>query len=104
VDDVVALLLKASRAGDHALGNVYNAGNGNRYSLNQVWRTLGEITGVRMDPQYGPPREGDVRDSQADTESAVRDLGHEPRYTLEEGLRLTLEWYQRHAASLAGAR
>jgi UDP-glucose 4-epimerase len=104
VDDVVALILKASRAGGHAVGNVYNAGNGSRYSLNQVWRTLGQITGVNMDPQYSLPREGDVRDSQADTEAAVRDLGHEPRYTLEEGLRVTFEWYRRHAATVAGAR
>ena len=46
----------------------------------------------------GPPREGDVRDSQADTTRAVADLGHEPRFTLEEGLRLTFDWYRQEAA------
>jgi nucleoside-diphosphate-sugar epimerase len=97
VEDVVGLLLKASRAGDAAMGNVYNAGNGNRYTLNQVWTTLGQITGVQIEPQYGPPRAGDVRDSQADTTAAVRDLGHEPRFTLEEGLRRTFDWYRRDA-------
>jgi nucleoside-diphosphate-sugar epimerase len=104
VEDVVSLLLKASRAGDHALGKVYNAGNGNRYSLNQVWRTLGDITGVKIEPQYGPSREGDVRDSQADTTAAVRDLGHAPQYTLEQGLRRTFEWYRQHAESLSVTR
>ena len=43
---------------------------------------------------YGPPREGDVRDSQADTTAARRDLGHDPQYSLEEGLRRTLAWYR----------
>jgi UDP-glucose 4-epimerase len=104
VDDVVSLLLKASRAGDHALGRVYNAGNGHRYTLNQVWRTLGDITGVTIEPHYGPPRAGDVRDSQADTGAAVSDLGHSPRYTLEEGLRRTFEWYREQAATSAAAR
>lgn len=104
VDDVVGLLLKASRAGAQALGNVYNAGNGNRYTLNEVWKTLGEITGVRMEPQYGPERAGDVRDSQADTTAAVRDLGHEPRFTLEQGLRLTFNWYAAHQHTSAGTR
>jgi nucleoside-diphosphate-sugar epimerase len=104
VEDVVGLLLKASRAGSHALGNVYNAGNGNRYTLNQVWHTLCDLTGVRIEPQYGPPRAGDVRDSQADTTAAVRDLGHEPQFTLEEGLRRTFAWYKADAQAGSRAR
>jgi nucleoside-diphosphate-sugar epimerase len=93
VEDVAALCLKAAGAPDVA-GNVYNAGNGNRYSLNQVWDVLQEIEGVRIPPNYGAPRAGDVRDSQADTAAARRDLGHEPRFSLEEGLRRTLSWYR----------
>jgi UDP-glucose 4-epimerase len=103
VEDVVGLLLKASTAGKQALGNTYNAGNGNRYTLNEVWRILGDITGVRIAPQYAAPREGDVRDSQADTTAAVRDLGHAPKFTLEEGLRRTFAWYRADAQVGAGA-
>lgn len=102
VEDVAGLLLKASRAGSQALGNVYNAGNGNRYTLNQVWRTLCDLTGVQIEPQYGPSRAGDVRDSQADTTAAVRDLGHEPQFTLEEGLKRTFAWYEKDAQAAAG--
>jgi UDP-glucose 4-epimerase len=97
VEDVVGLLIKAANAGDHASGNVYNAGNGKRYSLNEVWKTLNGLTGVNIPPIYGPRRKGDVRDSQADTCRAVADLGHAPQFTLEEGLRLTFEWYRKHA-------
>jgi nucleoside-diphosphate-sugar epimerase len=98
VEDVVQLLLKASKAPSSVSGNVYNAGNGNRYTLNEVWATLQKITGVSLRANYGPPREGDVRDSQADTTAAVRDLGHAPRFSLEEGLRHTFEWYRANAA------
>lgn len=94
VEDVAALCIKAARAGQHACGGVYNAGNGNRYSLNETWEILQRIEGVKIDPTYGPPREGDVRDSQADTTAAIRDLGHAPRFSFEEGLRRTLEWYR----------
>jgi UDP-glucose 4-epimerase len=93
VEDVAQLCVKASRAPGVG-GKVYNAGNGNRYTLNQIWGQLQEIEGVRIDPVYEPPRAGDVRDSQADTTAAVRDLGHAPRFGLEEGLRRTLEWYR----------
>lgn len=94
VEDVAGLLIKASNAEGPAIGNTYNAGNGNRYSLNTVWDALQKIEGVSIPPAYGPSRAGDVRDSQASTEAAIRDLGHAPRFTLEEGLRRTLDWYK----------
>jgi UDP-glucose 4-epimerase len=93
VQDVASLCLSAADAPDLA-GRMYNAGNGNRYSLNYVWDLLQKIEGVTLPACYGPPREGDVRDSQADTTAARRDLGHNPQYSLEEGLRRTLAWYR----------
>lgn len=95
VEDVAELCLKASNApADVVSGQMYNAGNGGRFTLNETWRMLCKIEGVEMEPVYGPPRAGDVRDSQADTARAVRDLGHAPQFTFEEGLRRTLEWYR----------
>jgi len=93
VDDVAALCCKAAAAPGVA-GKMYNAGNGNRYSLNTVWDLLQKIEGVSLPAQYGPPRAGDVRDSQADTTAARRDLGHAPQFTLEQGLRRTLTWFK----------
>jgi nucleoside-diphosphate-sugar epimerase len=95
VEDVAGLCLKASLAdADVVSGRMYNAGNGGRITLNETWKALCQIEGVEIAPTFGPPREGDVRDSQADTVAAIRDLGHSPRFSFEEGLRLTLEWYR----------
>jgi nucleoside-diphosphate-sugar epimerase len=93
VEDVAALCCKAAIAPGVA-GKMYNAGNGDRYSLNAVWDLLQKIEGVSLPPNYGPDRAGDVRDSQADTTAARRDLGHVPQFTLEQGLRRTLEWFR----------
>lgn len=93
VGDVAALCLKAATAPGVA-GKMYNAGNGNRYSLNFVWDLLQKMENVSLPPRYGPARAGDVRDSQADTTAARRDLGHAPQYSLEEGLRRTLQWFR----------
>lgn len=98
VDDVVDLVIKTCTAPGVA-GKVINAGNGGRYSLNQVWRILQDIQGVRIPAKYAPPRPGDVRDSQADTTLAVDLLAHSPRFRLEEGLKRTLEWYRQGHAS-----
>lgn len=93
VDDVADLNLKAACAKGVA-GKVYNAGNGGRITLNQAWALIQKLEGVEIAAKYGPPRAGDVRDSQADITLAVRDLGHSPRFSFEEGMRVTLEWYR----------
>jgi len=101
VDDVVELIIKASKT-PGVSGKVFNAGNGNRYSLNEVWQTLQKIEGVKIPAKYAPTRAGDVRDSQADTTAVVRELGHSPRFSIEDGLRQTLQWYR--TSVTAGAR
>jgi nucleoside-diphosphate-sugar epimerase len=95
VEDVADLCVKASEA-PGAAGKMYNAGNGGRYTLNRIWEILQQMEGVKIEPKYGPDRAGDVRDSMADTQRATAELAHAPRFTIEEGLRRTLEWY-RHA-------
>ena len=94
VEDVAALCLKAAAA-PGVSGKLYNGGSGNRYTLNHVWELLQEIEGVSIPAVYSAPRPGDVLHSQADTTAARTELGHLPRFTLEEGLRRTLEWYKR---------
>jgi nucleoside-diphosphate-sugar epimerase len=94
VEDVVALNIKAAEAPVKVSGRMFNAGNGGRITLNQAWALLEKIENVSIAPKYGPPREGDVRDSQADTTLACRDLGHDPKFTFEQGMRATLNWYR----------
>jgi len=96
VEDVAELNLKAARA-PNVSGRFYNGGNGDRITLNQAWSLLQKIEGVEIPAGYGPSRAGDVRDSQADITAAVRDLGHAPRFSFEEGMRRTLDWYRKAA-------
>lgn len=97
VEDVAGLVWKAARA-PGVSGKVFNAGNGNRYTLNQTWELLQGIAGKRIEAKYGPPRAGDVKHSQADTTAARAELGHNPQFTFEEGLRRTFEWYRQSLA------
>ncbi len=77
-----------------ASGNVYNIGTGFAISLNKIVELLRSISGKKIEPQYDPPREGDIRDSLADIRRAKEDLGYEPAVMFEEGLRRTFEWYR----------
>jgi UDP-glucose 4-epimerase len=93
VEDVAELCLKAANAPGVA-GKMFNAGNGGRYTLNEIWALLQKMEGVEIGAKYGPPRVGDVRHSMADTTAATAELGHAPKYTLEAGLKKTLDWYK----------
>src|SRR5882762_553172 len=75
-------------------GKVFNVGVGGRVSLNEVVRLLGKISGKTLETKYEPPRDGDIRDSQADISQARELLGYEPQVSFEEGLSLTYEWYR----------
>ena len=94
VEDVAELNLKAPRA-PNVSGRMYNAGNGCRITLNDAWALLQRMEGLDIPANYGPERAGDVRHSQADTTAAVAELGHAPRFTFEEGMKRTLDWYRR---------
>jgi UDP-glucose 4-epimerase len=92
VSDVVDANLLAMSSEDVA-GAAYNVGAGERTTLNDLLRQIGALVGREPNPSYRAPRLGDVRHTQADVSAASRDLAYAPRVSLEEGLRLTLEWY-----------
>jgi nucleoside-diphosphate-sugar epimerase len=93
VENAVLANLLACEA-PNASGKVFNVGVGGRISLNEVLRELGKITGKTLEAKYDAPRDGDIRDSQADISQAREILGYEPQVTFEEGLRRTFEWYR----------
>jgi nucleoside-diphosphate-sugar epimerase len=82
-------------------GKVFNVGVGGRVSLNEVLCELGKITGKTLEAKYEPPRDGDIRDSQADISQAREFLGYEPQVSFEEGLARTFEWYREAQAKAA---
>jgi nucleoside-diphosphate-sugar epimerase len=93
VANVVDGVLRACQAPD-ASGHVINVATAGRISLNELFRTLRELTGASVDPIYAEPRAGDVRDSQADISKARRLLGYEPSVGLADGLEKTVEWFR----------
>jgi nucleoside-diphosphate-sugar epimerase len=78
-----------------AAGKVFNVAAGSRTSLNELLRTLQRLSGRGVEPSYEDARPGEVRHSQADVSAAERELGFRPRYSVEEGLQETVDWYSR---------
>ena len=93
VANVVDGVLRAATAPD-AAGKVVNVATGGRISLNALFSTLKDIVGSDAAPDYGAPRAGDVKDSQADIGLASTLLGYTPVVEFDEGLRRTVAWYR----------
>jgi UDP-glucose 4-epimerase len=93
ISDVVeANMIAATAPADGCAGRVYNIAGGASWSLLDILRILGDLLGVVPEPEFTALRPGDVRRSQADASAAARDLGFKCRVSMEEGLRLTVDW------------
>jgi UDP-glucose 4-epimerase len=94
IDNVVEANLKAAERRDGS-GEAVNIACGERYSLLELLDSLGRIVGRKADPEFRPPRVGDVLHSQASIEKARRLFRFSPGTGFEEGLRHTVDHFRR---------
>lgn len=95
VKDVVAANIQAAESD---VTGVFNLGNSQRVTINELTKLIRNIAN-RSDvkPVYDKPRPGDIVHSLADT-SKAKAFGYNPRYTLEQGLKETVEFFSRAQA------
>jgi nucleoside-diphosphate-sugar epimerase len=83
---------RSHRAVTEVAGSAFNFGGGARpTTVNEVVSIAQELTCADVAPRREPPREGDVRRTEADISRARAAFGHEPRVTIPEGLERTAE-------------
>jgi UDP-glucose 4-epimerase len=93
VANAVQALTRAAEAPEVS-GNVYNVGTGRSVTLLDLVQALNRILRTDLEPDFGPPRTGDVKFSKADIRRTRSDLGYDPQVSFEDGLLRTVEWYQ----------
>ncbi len=94
VKDVVQANLLAIKA-KKASGEVFNIGNGYPTTIFYILMRREKGLNKKIPPKFGLKREGDVRKVYSDISKARKILGFKPGFTLEEGLRLTVNWFKR---------
>lgn len=75
-------------------GEKFNIARGERTTLLELLTNLRAILGQEIEPIHEPARAGDVRDSLADINQARSKLLFDPVVTIEEGLRLSVDYYR----------
>lgn len=98
IDNVVAGNLAAADARG-ASGRALNVACGRQFSLLDLIASINRVLGTSVEPEFAAPRAGDVRESLADISAAREVLGYDPVVEFDEGLRRSIEYYQRRAAA-----
>lgn len=94
IDNVIEANLKACLAPSEAGGEAFNIGFGGREFLIDIYYHLCDALGKKVEPNFGPARRGDVRDSNADISKAKDLLGYDPEYDFKTGINLAIDWYK----------
>jgi UDP-glucose 4-epimerase len=89
VYDVVDAVM-ASMEKREAEGEVFNIGSGKPTSINELAKTILELSSTDKAISYEAPRAGDIKNSYADISKAERLIGYHPNISLMDGLRFLL--------------
>jgi NAD dependent epimerase/dehydratase len=85
---------------DEAVGKVINIGTGKDISIEELVKKILGLMGkpgeIEVEDQRIRPEKSEVMQLLSDTGLAQKLFGWAPRYTLEDGLRETIEWYQKN--------
>ena len=94
VENVVEANLLAAEA-EGVAGRAFNIACGGRFTLLDLLDRMKKIIGSDIEPIHEDARAGDVRDSQAGIEAAEQAFGYSVKVGFDEGLRRTVEWFQK---------
>jgi len=95
VKDVVEANIQAAES---EVTGVFNLGNSQRITISQLTKLIIDITkNNNVKPVYKDPRPGDIVHSLADT-SKAKAFGYNPKYSLEQGLKETINSFNKGTA------
>ncbi|OBI32390.1 NAD-dependent epimerase/dehydratase family protein [Mycolicibacter sinensis] len=92
VDDVVDAFVRA--AGPDGDGQRFNVGTGVETSDRQLHSAVAAAVGAPDDPEFHPPRLGDLKRSCLDIDRARQVLGWQPQVELADGVARTVAYFR----------
>lgn len=93
-DAVRGYLLLAEQMGREVRGEAFNFGSGVPVSVLDLIRLILKIAGSDLEPEIRGTATQEISRQYLSARKVRDRLGWEPAYSLEEGLRETLEWYR----------
>ena len=91
IEDIVSANLLALNGKE----GIYNIGTGVETSVNELVHIFEKLLGKKIEHIYAAKRQGEVDRIALDIAKAKKELGFEPKYNVEEGIKKTIEWYKK---------
>ncbi|KUK36968.1 MAG: NAD-dependent epimerase/dehydratase [Thermacetogenium phaeum] len=99
VEDTVDGFITAGLS-PHTVGEVINIGSGREISIGELAALLGKLIGVEVriqdDPARYRPEASEVERLCCNNNKARELTGWQPKYSLTDGLKITIEWFKQH--------
>ncbi|PCI94189.1 MAG: LPS biosynthesis protein WbpP [Flavobacteriales bacterium] len=95
VENAVQANIKALFSEKEVKGKIVNIACGGRITVNQLFQSIRAAVGNDVEPIYREERPGDVKDSLADISLAKELIGYNPEFGIDEGLKITTEWFKK---------
>jgi UDP-glucose 4-epimerase len=92
VDDVVDAFVKAST--DTGGGQRFNVGTGVETSVRQLHSAIAKAVGAPDEPEFHPPRMGELMRSCLDISLAADVLGWRPQFNVDAGVARTVDFFR----------
>ena len=77
---------------DNETSNVFNIGNDNEVTISYLANKIIELTNSNSEIVFLELPENDPKQRKPDLNKARTQLNYEPKYSLDEGLKLTIDW------------
>lgn len=92
VEDVVKANLLAL---NYDKSEIFNIGTGIETDVNTLFHKIRSYTGSNCEEFHAPPKKGEQLRSVLDYSKIKKELGWEPKIKIEEGLKLTVEFFKK---------
>src|SRR3989344_3298086 len=77
-------------------GQAFNIGTGKQISIKNLANKIVKLSGSKSKVKFVKERMGDLNALEADISKVKKALGWKPTYSLDEGLKRTIDWYKQY--------
>lgn len=96
IENVVQANIKALFMPQLNSSEVFNIAYGRATTLLELWEKINHIGQKNLAVHHLPERKGDIKHSLASIDKARTLLQYNPQFSIDDGLAITIEWYQKH--------